>query len=645
MVRRFALTVIAAACFVGFSIAADEAGPSRAKLGEKIPNVVFRDSGGGTHALYDLKDQKAIVIVFLSFECPVSRSYCKPLVDLHKELGKHGVAFVGLAVSEDDSAAEVAKHAKEYDLDFPIYRDEGLVAARAVEADFTPEVFVLDSSFRLRYRGRIDNKYANRLKQHQATKLDLSQALGEVLSGRPVAEPATKAIGCAIDRDVKPVATATAKATYYHDVLPILQNQCQTCHRPGESGPFSLMKYSQAVNWAADLKDYTQKKIMPPWKLTAGVAFHHERRLTDKEIATIADWADHGTPAGDPKDAPPERKFTDGWQLGTPDLVLTPSDEYVVGPTGKDRFRCFVMPTGITKDEYVTAVEIRAGNSRIVHHLLLFIDATGGAKKLQDAAEAKKPAKTDDHAGQSEEDRGPGYSVGMGIGIVPQGGLSGWSPGITPRFLPESTGFYLPKNSDVVMQVHYHRDGRLEKDRTKIGLHFAKKPVENVYASGVIAGGKGTGLLRNFFMIPAGDEAFKLSGERYATKDFTLYTISPHMHLVGKSIKLTMFPPDGKAKTLLAIDQWDYNWQDIYSLKEPIHVKAGTRFQVDAVYDNSSKNPMNPSNPPRLVTFGEQTTNEMCFVFLGGSPGVLRPSGNRSLPLSTTAPVQTQSKR
>ena len=519
-----------------------------------------------------------------------------------------------------------------------------MAAARALEADNTPEVFVLDGDFHLRYRGRIDNKYANRLKQHQATKEDLKQALGEILSGRPVAEPATKAVGCTIDRDAKS-APATAKATYHRDVLPILQNHCQTCHRPGESGPFSLMNYSQAKNWAGDIKEYTEKRIMPPWKPTAGVAFHHERRLTDPEIAAIADWADHGTPSGDPKDAPPEKKFTEGWQLGTPDLVLEPTDEYILGPTGKDRFRCFVMPTGITKDEYVTAVEIRAGNARVVHHLLLFIDATGGAKKLELAEQAKKPAKDGDHAGQSEEDRGPGYTVAMGIGILPQGGLSGWSPGITPRFLPEGSGFYLPKNSDIVMQVHYHRNGRLEKDRTKIGLHFAKKPVENVYASGAVAGGKGTGLLKNFFMIPAGDEAFKLTGERYVTKDFTLYSISPHMHLIGKSIKLTMTPPDGKAQTLLGIDQWDYNWQEIYMLKEPIQVKAGTKFEVEAVYDNSAKNPMNPSNPPKLVTFGEQTTNEMCFVFLGGTPGVLRPTGARSLPLSVTAPTEKQSKR
>ena len=651
MARRFALLLLAALSFAGMTIAAEDAGPSKAKLGERIPNLVFRDADGGKHPLHDLKNQKAIVVVFLSFECPVSKSYSKPLVDLHKELGKHGVTFLGLTVNEDDSAAEVAKHAKEYELDFPVYLDEGLAAARALEADYTPEVFVLDGDFKLRYRGRIDNKYSSRLKARQATKLDLSQALGEILSGRPVAEPATKAVGCTIDRDAKPVP-ATAKATYYRDVLPILQTNCQTCHRPGESGPFALMKYAQAVKWADLVKEYTQKRVMPPWKPSTGVAMHHERRLTDKEIATIADWADHGTPAGDPKDAPPERQFTDGWQLGTPDLVLTPTDDYILGPTGKDRFRCFVMPTGLPKDEYVTGVEIRAGNSRIVHHLLLFVDATGGAKKLElaelakslNADATKTPAKegdkSGDHAGQSPDDRGPGYTVAMGIGISPQGGLSGWSPGVSPRFLPEGAGYFLPKNSDVVMQVHYHRDGQLQKDRTKIGLYFAKKPVEHVYASGAIAGGKGTGFLNMYFSIPAGDDAFKLTGERYATKDFTLYSISPHMHLVGKSIKLTMTPPDGKAQTLLGIDQWDYNWQEIYMLKEPIAVKAGTKFQVEAIYDNSDKNPVNPFNPPRRVTFGEETFNEMCFVFLGGTPGVLRPSGARSLPLSTTAPTK-----
>jgi peroxiredoxin len=626
-------------------------GPSKAKLGEKIPNLVFHDAAGKQHALHDLKDQKAIVVVFLSFECPVSNSYCRPLADMHKEYAKHGVSFVGLTVSDDDSPAIVAKQAKEFELSFPIYRDTDLAAARAFEADYTPEVFVLDGDYRLRYRGRIDDSWSERLKRHaEVTRHDLKQVIGELLSGRPVATPVTQPIGCRIDRDAKPAAKVGA-VTYYKDVLPILQDNCQTCHRPGESGPFSLMKYSQAVNWAPDIKSYTQKHVMPPWKPNAhGVAMQNERRLGDRDIATLAAWADNGTPAGDPKDSPPPRTFTEGWQLGTPDLILSPSDEFVLGPTGKDKFRCFVMPTNLKEDAYVTAVELRPGNPRVVHHLLLFIDGTGQARKLQENEKAKKPQVDESHPQEKTNpdwDKGPGYTVAMGVGFLPQGGLSGWSPGIQPKHLPEGAAYFLPKNSDVVMQIHYHRDGRVERDQTKVGLFFAKRPTPRRYASGVVAGGAGAGPFSNFlWSIPAGDDHFKLRGEEWAHKDFTLYSISPHMHMLGRSIKLTMTPPGtppGETKTLIDIENWDYNWQEIYFLKEPIQIKTGTRFQVDAVYDNSTKNPMNPFNPPRRITYGEQTFNEMCYVFLGGTPGTpAAPIQARGLSVRPTPPPATK---
>ncbi len=617
-------------------------GPSRAKIGEKIANLELQGDKGQRLALHDLKDKKAIVLVFLSFECPVSNSYCQPLVDMQKEFEKHGVAFVGLTVNEDDTAAQVAKQARDFNLTFPVFRDRSLEAARALQADFTPECFVLDGDYVLRYRGRIDNSYSERLKKHQkVTKHDLRQVLGEMLSGRPVAEPVTQAIGCPIVRD-EPKVSATGNVTYHKDVQPIVQTHCQSCHRPGEVGPFSLMTYKQAVNWAQDIKSYTKSRAMPPWKPTAGVEFHGERRLTDQEIATIAAWVDGGTPAGDPKDAPPARAFTKGWQLGTPDLVLSPSEDFVLGATGNDLFRCFVMPTNLPEDVYVSAVELRPANPRIVHHLLLFIDTGGNGRKLELAAKNKKPAPADETHPQDKQnpdwDKGPGYTNAMGVGFSPQGGLSGWSPGITPRHLPEGTGFYLPKNSDVVMQIHYHRNGRVERDRTQVGLYFTKKPAERPYVSGVLAGGEGTGPLRTFFSIPAGNADFKLTGDGYATKDFTLYTISPHMHLLGKNIALTMTPPEGEKKVLLNIDAWDYNWQEIYLLKEPIQVKAGAHFQVEAAFDNSAKNPMNPFSPPRRVTFGEQTTNEMCFVFLGGTTDSPRLGRSRALPVSSTPP-------
>ena len=613
---------------------------SRARLGEKMANLTFKDEKGKTHRLYELENKKAIAIIFLSFECPVSNSYVAPLNEMAGEFGKFGVTIWGLTTNEDDTPAQIAKSAKHFDLSFPVFKDERLKAADALKADFTPEVFVLDGNFVLRYRGRIDNMYSERLKKHaKITEHNLRQTLAELVTGRPVSGPVTQAVGCKIHREEKAVAQ-DGKVTYHRDVAPILQKHCQQCHRPGEVGPFSLMTYKQAVNWAQDIKDYTQRREMPPWKVSEGFAFHNERKLTDGELKTLADWADGGTPAGDPSQAPPARKFTAGWQLGTPDLVLSATDEFVLGPSGKDVFRCFVLPTHMKEDQYVAAVELRPGNPQIVHHLLLFIDTAGAARKLEQNARDKQKTNPaiDEHTGQpSKYDLGPGYTSAMGVGFLPSGSLMGWAPGIQPRYLPEGVGFTLPKNSDVVMQVHYHRNGRVEKDRTQIGLYFAKKKIDHPYQAGTVTGGAGNGPFRLFFSIPPGEERFKLDGDSWATKDFTMLSVMPHMHLLGKEISVTMTPPGGAEQKLLAIKKWDYNWQEMYFLKEPVQVKAGTKFHVEAYYDNSDKNPLNPFSPPRRVTLGEQTTNEMCFIFIGG----YSDSASRKLPLS---PIQTGGK-
>jgi peroxiredoxin/mono/diheme cytochrome c family protein len=618
---------------------ANDKGPSKAKLGATIPNLKFMDEANKVFTLHDLKEPKAVVFVFLSFECPVSNSYCPTLVDMAKEFGKSGVHFIGLTTNEDETRQEVAKHVREFNLNFPVFKDEKFNAAEALEANITPECFVLDGDFVLRYRGRIDDSYSERLRKHtQVSQHNLRQALAEIITGRPVVEPATRAVGCFIPRQEKPLAK-TGDVTYHRDVLPILQNHCQSCHRPGEVGPFSLMTYKQAVNWADDIKTYTQSRVMPPWKPAGGLEFQNERKLTEQQIATLAKWVDSGTPAGDPKDAPAPRKFPEGWQLGTPDLILSPEGEFTLGPDGRDVFRCFVLPTKLLEDKYVIAVEIRPTNNRVVHHVLTFLDSTGQGRKLEKTAQEKALTQPVDpaHPQKSEFDKGPGYSMQMGVGFIPQGGLLGWAPGQVPRHLPDNAGLLLPKNSDVVMQVHYHRNGRLERDRTQIGLYFAKDEVKHRFYGGVVAGGSGTGAFRLFFSIPAGEERFTLQGDAWATKDFTLYFVTPHMHMLGKEIRLTMTPPEGREQTLIDIQSWDYNWQETYPFKKPVQVKAGTKFHVEATYDNSSKNPLNPFNPPRRVTFGEQTYNEMCFVFLGGTTDspIL---GRRGLPVSPFAP-------
>lgn len=576
------------------------------KLNTKV-DVPVRDAAGKPIAP---AEAKATVYVFVSFDCPVSNSYASALAELSKEYAAKGVAFVGLCPC-DLSASEVAKQAKDFHLGFPVYKDDAFAATDALKAQTTPEVFVLDRHSKLRYRGRIDNGFYARLKKSpQVTSYDLRNALDDVLAGNSVRVPATASVGCPIVRE-RPAANPNAAVTYHRDVAPILQRSCQGCHRPGEVGPFSLTNYKQAVNWASDIKDYTQSRKMPPWKPSeAAHAFADDRRLSDRDIATLAAWVDAGMAEGNPKDAPPPAEFAVGWQKGQPDLVLTVPSDFTIGPSGTDIFRCFTLPTGLTEDKYVVAYEVRPGNPRVVHHTLNFIDTVGRGRALEAEQQAK------DKNAKNLSDFGPGYSRRMGVGFLPRGGIGGWAPGQQPHFAPDGVGFYLPKGSDIVLQVHYHRTGRVETDRTQIGFYFAKKPVTKTIEPVIISPSLNNVL--NFF-IPAGAERYPIKGSIWLANDATIYSVMPHMHLIGREIKVTMTPPGGKPETLIAINDWDYNWQETYYFKTPLHVKAGTRFDIEGLYDNSRKNPFNPNDPPRLVRFGEQTTNEMCFGFLQAS--------------------------
>ena len=610
-VRKTSLGAALAVLFSLTGIASADTGLATEKLGKKLDSIVFTDLGGKSAPINGLKEKKAIVVVFLSFECPVSNGYATILAEMHKLYGEKGIAFV--AVSTTDDAAEVKKQASEFKLPFPIYIDPKLDVVDALKATTTPEAFVLDHNFVLRYRGRIDNGWSARLKKNaQTTEFDLKNALEDILAGRDVKVPATKPVGCPVVAKGAVAKQVTTKVTFHKDVQPILQNHCQECHRPNAVGPFALMNYKQAVNWADDIKSYAQDKKMPPWKPTFGIAFHGDRKLSDQDIKTLAAWVDGGTPEGDPKESPKPREFIDGWQLGKPDLIVTVQDDFFLGASGKDMFRCFVLPTNLTEDKYIVGFEVKPGNNRIVHHTLNFWDTTGTARKMEQ--------KSKDNAKATDQDHGPGYSSAMGVGFFGSkdtfGAFGGWAPGQMPRFLPKGTGYFLPKGADLVIQTHYHRDGKEEKDKLQIGLYFAKEKIEMPYQALIVSG---FGL---FQFVPAGKSDYLAKGSGIVNADCTIHSVMPHMHLLGKSVKVTLTPPDGTMQTLVQIDDWDYNWQETYWFKTPLKIKAGTRIDVEAVFDNSAKNPNNPKSPPMNVFVGEQTTNEMLFGFLGATTDV-----------------------
>ncbi len=605
------------------------ADPASGAVGGTVRPFTVRQPDGGTVTLPEhYKDAKAVVVVFFGFDCPIAKSYVTPLGDLAKAYADKGVTVVG--VCPDEGAAEVKKQVAAFAVGFPVFADPDLKAMRELGAKRVPEAFVLDAKGVIRYRGRVDDGWLTPGKQNPRTPVpNLKNAVEEVLAGKAVTVPETPVVGCPIGtpEKVKPVPPTGAKVTFYKDVMPVLQNRCQECHRPGEVGPFSLLTYKQAVRWGDLIKDYTASRAMPPWRPAGGPEYLRDRRMPKAEIELLAAWVDAGCPEGDPKQAPPEKAFAGAeWQLGKPDLIVEMPDEFHLGPTGPDHFRAVVMKTGLTEDKMIVAYEVKPGNPQIVHHTINYFDTTGQASKLEQAEQDRKKD-------PKESDRGPGYTAAMGIGFIPLrpsaiGGIGGWTPGLRGFTLPAGTGYHLPKKSDIVVQMHYHRNGKAEKDRTKIGLYFAKdpkalKPLQALVVPGLVSP---TDEFKPFGTIPAGKSEFVVRGRVVAEQDCTIYSVLPHMHMLGKSVKVTMTPPGGQERLLVDIPDWDYNWQESYFFKEPIAVKTGTVFEVSAVFNNAASNPSNPNSPPKDVKQGQQTTDEMLFGFLRGTSDTPGPT-------------------
>ncbi len=390
-------------------------------------------------------------------------------------------------------------------------------------------------------------------------------------------------------------AKPTASPTFTRDVAPILFQNCVSCHRPGQVAPFALASYQDAKKRAAMIAAVASQRVMPPWKPDSRGEFQHERRLTDAQIATLKRWAERGAPLGKPADLPPTPKFPPGWALGVPDLTLEPGEAYPVEAEGRDVYRCFVVPTRFAEDRYVSALDVRPGNRAVVHHVLAYVDTSGKARER----DAKDP--------------GPGYTTGGGVGFLPAGMLGGWAPGAMPARLPTGTGVLLPKGADVVLEVHYHKSGKPETDRTKVGIYFAPGAQATAVAQPV----RFFPLANMGLRIPAGASDHEVRAELTVPADVTILNVFPHMHMLGRQMTLTATLPDGTQKRLIHMPDWDFNWQGFYTYKEPLRLPRGSRVQLVARYDNSLANPRNPNNPPRTMTWGEQTTDEMCLAYLG----------------------------
>jgi len=385
-------------------------------------------------------------------------------------------------------------------------------------------------------------------------------------------------------------ATVGAAPTFNKDIAPILYHNCATCHHPGEVAPFALLSYADAAKKAALLATVTEKRVMPPWKPVPGYgSFVNERRLTDQQIALIAAWAKAGAPEGDPKEKPAPPVFANGWEGGQPDKVLSMSHKHAVSADGPDEYRCFVMPLDMDKDVYLSSMEFRPGNRRVVHHSLVYADTTGEARKL--AADSPDGS----------------YSCFGGPKIRPTGLLGGWAPGATPPPDQPAYSQLLRKGTDIVVQIHYHPSGKPEEDQSSLGLKFSGPPTK---------GRTGIVLVDRRIDIPAGDSHYVVKTGVTLPRDVDVFGITPHAHYLATDMKVDATLPDGTVDHLIWIKDWDFNWQGQYRYKEPLHLPKGTHIQLTYLYDNSENNPHNPSHPPVPVTWGEETRNEMAVLFL-----------------------------
>ena len=385
-------------------------------------------------------------------------------------------------------------------------------------------------------------------------------------------------------------ATALGAApTYNKDIAPILYKNCAGCHRPGEVAPFSLLTYQDAAKRAAVIAGVTQARVMPPWKAEPGYGdFKDARRLSDEDLALIQQWAKAGAPEGDASSKPTPPVFAGGWQLGQPDRVLTVPAKFSLKADGADQFRCFVIPMNLDQDLYVGALEFRPDNRRVVHHALVFTDPLGMAKDL---------------ASGSPDG---GYTCFGGPGF-PGGLLGGWAPGQVPVKPEPGYAAVLRKGTNLVLQIHYHPDGKPELDQSSLGLFLTSAPTK----------GRAVMLLRNNGIdIAPGDDHYVVKASLVVPADAQLQRITPHAHYLCKDMKIDAHLPDGSVVPLIWIRDWDFNWQGSYVYAKPVALPKGTRVDMQYTYDNSEKNPRNPAHPPVHVTYGEETTNEMALAFL-----------------------------
>lgn len=389
-------------------------------------------------------------------------------------------------------------------------------------------------------------------------------------------------------------AASVPTITFTEQVAPVIYSKCAGCHRAGESAPFPLTSYQEVAKRGALIVAVTGKRYMPPWHAAQGsVAYRDERRLTNEQIAMLRAWVDQGMPKGDPAKESALPAFPVGWQLGQPDFIVSLPEAYRVPADGPEIYRNFVFPVGLPEDKWLRAIEVRPTAAKAVHHMVYYADPSGSLRQV---------------------DRASGVAGFSGIGLPRETITLGvWAGGTQPHFLPDGIARPFPKGSDLIIQEHFHPTGKVEIEKTVVGLYFAKREPQRKMVSIQLP------ITLGFFAgvrIPPGEKAYTVRDSFTLPIDVDAFAVSAHAHYLGKSMKLTATLPSGETKVLLHIPDWDFAWQDGYMFADLVPLPRGTRLDGEIVWDNSASNPRNPTSPPVFVQWGEESQAEMGSVTL-----------------------------